>query len=64
MSHYMLGVDCGSTVTKAVVFDPTGREIGVGEAAIGHKSPHPRWVERDMDLLWEACRAAIVRTWR
>ncbi len=60
MSQYLLGVDCGSTVTKAVVFDTTGREIGTSEVAVGHQSPHPRWVERDMDLLWEACEASIV----
>ncbi len=56
---YLLGLDCGSTVTKAVVFDAAGHEIGAGEATSGHQSPHPRWVERDMDVVWDACQTAI-----
>jgi L-xylulokinase len=59
VSPYLLGIDSGLTVTKAVVFDEEGREIGVGAANNVHLSPHPRWVEQDMDKVWENCRAAI-----
>jgi L-xylulokinase len=59
MSPYLLGIDSGLTVTKAVVFDEDGRQRGVGAVNNAHKSPHPRWVEQDMDRLWESCYGAI-----
>ena len=59
MSPYLLGIDSGLTVTKAVVFDEEGRERGTGDANNVHLSPHPRWVEQDMDRVWENCRSAV-----
>ena len=49
MSPCLLGIDSGLTVTKAVIFDEEGRERGKGAANNLHLSPHPRWVEQDMD---------------
>jgi hypothetical protein len=59
MSPYLLGIDSGLTVTKAVVFDEEGRERGMGAVNNAQKSPHPRWVEQDMDRVWEGCRGAV-----
>ncbi len=59
MSPYLLGIDSGLTVTKAVVFDEEGRERGMGAVNNAQKSPHPRWVEQDMDRVWEGCREAV-----
>src|SRR5215210_2908638 len=59
MSPYLLGIDSGLTVTKAVVFDEEGRQKGVGAVNNAHRSPRPRWVEQDMDGLWESCAGAI-----
>ena len=59
MSPYLLGIDSGLTVTKAVVFDEEGRQQGIGAANNVHSSPHPRWVEQDMEQVWEGCEAAI-----
>jgi len=56
---YLLGVDSGLTVTKAVVFDLEGNEVGAGEARPAQQTPHPRWVERDLDRAWNACVVAI-----
>jgi L-xylulokinase len=56
---YLLGVDSGLTVTKAVVFDLDGNEVGSGEARPAQHTPKPRWVERDLDDGWNACVAAI-----
>jgi L-xylulokinase len=55
----LLGVDAGQTVTKACVFDRSGRELGGGSARVEVRSPHPRWVERDMEEVWRATAAAI-----
>jgi L-xylulokinase len=55
MESLLLGLDCGLTATKAVVFDMDGRERGKAVARSPHFSSHPRWVERDMDALWDDC---------
>ena len=59
MSPYLLGIDSGLTVTKAVVFDEEGHERGKGAANNMHLNPRPRWVEQDMDRVWENCRDAV-----
>lgn len=55
----LIGIDCGLTVTKAVVFDATGRVLATARRASQQLKPAPRHVERDMDDLWAACAATI-----
>ncbi|MCO1579309.1 carbohydrate kinase [Crossiella sp. SN42] len=60
MTDLLLGIDAGQTVTKAVlVHAETGREIAVGQARVPVSTPHPRWVERDQDQVWDGCVRAI-----
>src|SRR5918999_253939 len=59
MAEALLAVDGGLTVTKAVVFASDGRELGAGEGRVPQDTPRPRWVERDMDALWDTCACAI-----
>src|SRR5579875_3756942 len=59
VSRYLLGVDSGGTVTKAVLYDLAGREIAAGAAGSRASTPQPRWVERDMSQAWTACAEAI-----
>lgn len=61
MTSYLLGLDCGLTMTKAVVFDDAGTERGQASVRIPHASPYPRWIERDMDGLWRES-AAVIRS--
>lgn len=61
MESYLLGLDCGLTMTKAVVFDRNGVERGQASVRIPHDSPLPRWVERDMDELWHQSAGVIRR---
>ena len=56
---YLLGLDCGLTVTKAVVHDLAGRTVGGCEVRVPHETPRPRWVERNGNLLWRASASAI-----
>ncbi|MEN3309598.1 MAG: L-xylulokinase [Micromonosporaceae bacterium] len=60
MTH-LLGVDAGQTVTKAALFDLSGRELAVASAGTRTVSPHPRWQERDMDEAWTQTAQAIRR---
>ncbi|GAA2853393.1 FGGY-family carbohydrate kinase [Streptosporangium fragile] len=59
MGRYLLGVDAGSTVTKAVLFDETGGQIGQAARRVPHSYPRPHHVERDQDELWEVTCSVI-----
>jgi L-xylulokinase len=59
MAEYLLGIDNGSTVSKAAIFDLAGREVQVASRKIEPNYPYPGWTERSMDLLWESTAEAI-----
>ena len=61
MQRYLLGLDAGNTVIKAVIFDLDGNEIArAGEEGRSRK-PKPGYVERDMDELWTNA-SNVIRT--
>jgi len=56
---YLLGLDAGNTVIKAVLFDRLGNQIAAhGVDGTTHK-PSPGMVERSLPELWENAKAAI-----
>jgi len=64
--NYILGLDVGNTVIKAVLFDTAGRQIAQ-HAIDGHSTfPQPGYVERDLEELWrngcEAIRQLLVKS--
>ncbi|HTJ94689.1 MAG TPA: FGGY-family carbohydrate kinase [Pararobbsia sp.] len=59
MERYLLGLDSGSTATKAVVFDTSGRTVAVGSRRVEQRQPRARHVERDMSETWDAAAGAI-----
>jgi L-xylulokinase len=62
MDKYLLGLDAGNTVIKAVIFDLHGNEVArTGEE--GHsRKPKAGYVERDLDELWTNSKQVIRRT--
>jgi L-xylulokinase len=58
-ASYLLGIDNGLTMTKAVVFNVDGVALGVGSVRTVANTPHPRWTERDMLDIWGCCVKAI-----
>jgi len=60
LARFLLGIDAGLTVTKSVLFDEFGEQIGIASRRVRTSSPHPFFVERDQDELW----AAVVSTVR
>ncbi|KQS71232.1 xylulose kinase [Rhizobium sp. Leaf371] len=59
MDTYLLGLDAGNTVIKAVIFDLNGREIATA-AEEGHsRMPFPGQVERGLEELWANARQVI-----
>lgn len=59
MTH-ALGIDLGTTATKAVVIDAGGTVVAEAERPSELYSPHPGWAEADTALWWrnvcELCR--------
>src|SRR5690242_3651287 len=59
MDGYLLGIDNGATVSKVVIFDLHGQVIQVASEQTAARYPHPGWVERSTEQLWQSTAAAI-----
>lgn len=59
MQEYLLGIDAGNTVIKAVVFDRTGRELTHAGKEGHSRMPSPGHVERDLGELWANAKHVI-----
>lgn len=56
---YLLGLDAGNTVIKAVLFDLHGKQIALCALDGQSSTPQPGHVERDLDELWDNAQSAI-----
>ena len=56
---YFIGVDIGTTSTKAIVFDATGVMKGKGDRGYPIVVPHPGWAEQDPETIFTAMLLAI-----
>ena len=56
---YLLGIDCGSTMVKAALFDTEGKEHAVASSKVEHIYLHPGWTENNMDALWNGVCGVI-----
>lgn len=61
---FLLGIDVGSTVVKAAVFDRRGRVVAQAGREVPVDRPHPGWAERDPDATWRATAAVVRRAVR
>lgn len=59
MKEYLLGLDAGNTVIKAVIFDRAGNEIAAASEEGHSRMPSPGHVERGLDELWTNARHVI-----
>ena len=59
--RYLLGLDAGNTVIKAVLFDLEAARSRSCASTARSASPAPGHVERDLDELWDNAREAIAR---
>jgi len=55
----LLGLDVGSTVIKAVVFDRRGRVLASASRSVPLRRPQRGWVERDAEATWRAAGGAV-----
>jgi L-xylulokinase len=59
LSELLLGIDCGSTVTKAALFDVEGRELGSSASSTETRALANGGVERSTEALWTSVVEAV-----
>src|ERR1700716_265715 len=64
-ARHILAIDQGTTSTRAIVFDASGRPVASAQRELPQIFPKPGWVEHDPEQIWsatvEVCRAALAR---
>ncbi len=58
-AQYVIGIDCSTTATKAVVWDGEGNAVADGRATFPLLAPRPSWYEQDAEEWWSSTRAAL-----
>lgn len=56
---YIIGIDCSTTATKAIVWDKKGNPVAEGRERMQIFTPRPEWVEQRAEQWWEATAKAI-----
>ena len=56
---YVIGIDCSTTASKAIVWDKEGNFIAEGREGIPLLVPKPEWAEQDADKWWDATVKSI-----
>ncbi len=59
MRAYLGAIDQGTTSTRFIVFDPSGRIVSVAQKEHEQIFPRPGWVEHDPDEIWRRTREVI-----
>lgn len=59
--RFLLGIDVGNTVIKAVLFDLNGRQVTACAIDGQSTTPEPGHVERDLEELWRNASEALRR---
>lgn len=59
MNHYLIGIDAGTSVIKAALFDLHGNEISRGARNVPITNPTPIEAEEDMMDVWQAAAGAL-----
>ena len=58
---YLLGIDIGSSSTKAVLTTPPGEVVCATSRSPTLSQPRPGWVEHDADSVWRSAVADVAR---
>ena len=59
MAEYVGAIDQGTTSTRFMVFDHSGRVKGVAQKEHEQIYPRPGWVEHDVDEIWERTQDVV-----
>ncbi len=58
---YIVAADCGTTGSKAVVYDITGKPVGSGYQEYGLEFPQSGWVDQDAKMLFDTLLSVVSR---
>lgn len=58
---YLMGIDCGGTYSKAVIFDLEGRALAAAREPVRMLTPEPGFTERNLEEFWESVVHAVRR---
>ena len=61
MANYIGAIDQGTTSTRFIVFDRSGRIVSVAQKEHEQIYPQPGWVEHDANEIWRRTREVIAR---
>ena len=61
MTTYLMGVDVGTTGSKAILIDVNGNEQASAVAEYPMYTPQPLWAEQDPEDWWTATVASVKR---
>ncbi len=64
MSNYIGAIDQGTTSTRFIVFDRTGRIVSVAQQEHEQIYPQPGWVEHDAAEIWRRTQGVIEEAMR
>ena len=56
---FVLALDQGTTSSRALIFDPKGSVVGVGQREFTQHFPKPGWVDHDAEEIWETQIATV-----
>ncbi len=59
MSHYIGAIDQGTTSTRFIVFDASGRIVSAAQKEHQQIYPKPGWVEHDPEEIWRRTQQVI-----
>jgi xylulokinase len=59
MMKYLLGIDIGTSSTKSVLLDETGRVTAIGQHLYDFETPRPGWAEQEPEAWWDAAKVTI-----
>jgi len=60
-SRYVLSIDQGTTSSRAIIFDHSGRLVSVAQAEHRQHYPRPGWVEHDAAEIWHNVQLSVTR---
>ena len=59
MNKYILAIDAGTTSSRAILFDKSGKSVGVSQHEFKQYFPKESWVEHDANEIWKTQLMAI-----
>ena len=61
-NKFVLALDAGTTSSRSLLFDVTGRIVAMAQREFTQHFPQPGWVEHDALEIWETQRAEALTT--